>query len=711
MNIWGILEYTASVTIVGLLIWLVKLIFHDKLDARWHYFIWLVLLVRLAVPVHVRFIPTSLSVFQEIPVGKWVEMGRILAEKRGYGSLADGLFHVYLWGAALLGAFYLITWGVLRIQIGRSPRADEATRAYVDGVAAKYGLKSCGDIRVRPCASPYVCGILHPILVLPGREEQISAHPAAEKETGTPANSKADFPGEGASSGADMAELAGSRAELPEEVIVHELLHRQYKDVWVNLAVHGVRAANWFNPFIWLLTANLLRDGEALCDQRVLERCGRERARKYGELLIAMGEGRGNRIKVGTSNMAGSYRNMRTRLRRIRDFGGVPKRIGLATLCITIILAVAGVGSLAQEARRFEVPEVDSLKSLEKGLLYAQAYHAGTPQEAVYLFLRAYEEGNTLYRMAVMPEAEIPRYEEFAREWFERQDITTWAELSQEGDFPAYFPEATGLAESYGIYNMRYDETAGSATVCAVFPMEQEAAFAKWRLSLRKEEGWKVWLEEDSGIQAGEYRPEPLLYGSARLGDFLIESSAYNEGQFNQLGNLGRGAGYWVFWNGEDRGEEEEFPAFFSVEYKYREFYVTYLGEESLEGRKVKVVVGGDGNADFDWDPAQIREMAGDVDNVGATGGGGPVDRVVSVGGSERNAYDSGSYGDSQGNGGAIFDGTELMTGKPKLVYGAGSSFSQPGYCWKEDDKMRAYVRIYVDDVLAEEGEVWSVSP
>jgi len=51
MNIWSVLEYTAVISVVGLLILGMKRIFHDKLDARWHYFIWLVLLVRMIVPV------------------------------------------------------------------------------------------------------------------------------------------------------------------------------------------------------------------------------------------------------------------------------------------------------------------------------------------------------------------------------------------------------------------------------------------------------------------------------------------------------------------------------------------------------------------------------------------------------------------------------------------------------------------------------------
>lgn len=104
MDFWGILEYTVAVTVIGLFIWLVKLIFHDKLDARWHYFIWLVLLVRLLVPFRFGLISTPISVFQDIPLETWIEMGRILAEKGDMGKLSldwenSGCWELCCWEA------------------------------------------------------------------------------------------------------------------------------------------------------------------------------------------------------------------------------------------------------------------------------------------------------------------------------------------------------------------------------------------------------------------------------------------------------------------------------------------------------------------------------------------------------------------------------------------------------------------------------------
>ncbi|WP_300802976.1 M56 family metallopeptidase [uncultured Acetatifactor sp.] len=634
MDIWVIWEYSASVTVIGLLIWLIKLIFHDKLDARWHYYIWLVLLARVLVPVHVRPVPTPLSIFQEIPLGKWMEMGRILAQEKGYAELCGLLGRAYLWGAGLLGAFYLAMWAMLRLQVALAPKADRAVREYVEGIAAKYGCKGCRDIRVRRSPSPYVCGLVHPVLVIPGPDR-----PA----------------GRGCRRSGGEAPVPG----LPgEQVILHELLHKRHRDVLVNILVHGVRVVNWFNPLVWLLTAGVLNDSEALCDQRVLEHCGGEMARDYGELLIGMGTGR-NPVRIGTSNMAGSYRDMKIRIRRIRDFKRVPGKIGVVTLCITLILAVSAIGSAAEEGQGFPVPAIGSEKDLERALLYARCYHAHTPEEAVYLFLRSCRECSPVYRMAVMPEDEIPRYQEYAWAWFSGQDT--------EG-YPAYFPQETGIAWKYRVYNLACDKERGSAKVYAVSREREGRTSREWRLELAYENGWKVWLAEEAAAGEGEYVPEPMLGGSGQIGDFRIEVCGYNEGYFNGLDT--EGAGFFRYEDGQ--AAEEGFPQYFSTEYKWRRVQVFYLGEESLEGRTVKILT---------WDPAQNGEGSASWSLFGQ---------------------------DSQGNGSSVFDGGELTGGAPREIYGGGSGYSQPGYCWKEGDRIGACVQIYIDGELAEEGEVWS---
>ena len=673
MDFWGILEYTTAVTIIGLFIWLVKLIFHDKLDARWHYFIWLVLLVRLLVPFRFGLISTPISVFQDIPLEKWIEMGRMLAEKRGYGEVITGLGKLWMWGAVLLGGFYLVMWAVLRIRIARAPKADEDVRRYVDRAAGKYGLKSCSDIRILESSTPFICGVVRPVLVLP-------------EDWGTLSGKRVPIDGRMTEAGSDKPEDGESEVASSEAVIVHELLHKRFGDVLINLGIHLVRVINWFNPVIWILTSVIQNDSEALCDQRVLEYCGEENIRNYGETLIAMSEGkRRNYVKVGTSDMASSYRNMRTRIRRIRDFRRVPRGVGLVTLCIVLMLALAGIGSSARE-NGYTVSQIESKRDLEYALLQARCYYARTPEEAVYLFLRAFKEGNTVYRMSVMPDREVPQYEAFALEWFERQDIRRWAELSEAGGYPDYFPGETSAAESFRVYNLQYDEKEGSATVKAVFRGFDGPAFAVWELALTKEKGWKVWLESQSETTQGEYEPEALVSCSVRMGDFLVEMYGYNEGYYDELESFWGGSGFLHYQEGETQ-KEISFPDSFSQEYKYQEGYVTYLGEENLDGYMIKILVTKDKEEENEW---ILNQMGGIVDREY-----GRTDFSTGI------SY----YGEDSFTG---FYGRKLMTGEPRLICGGGSGYSESGRCWKKGDRIEAYVRIYVDGILREEGEVWS---
>lgn len=732
MNIWNILEYTAVISVVGLLILAMKWIFHDKLDARWHYFIWLVLLVRMIVPVDFDLVRTPLSVFQQIPVEKWLEKGRILADKQEMNALFELLGRVYLWGAVVLAVVYLVSWMTLWVKILRAPKADGETYAYVREIARKYGLKGCRRICVCDSNTPYIFGLIAPTLVLP-------------KEC----------------------------VKLKEEMIVHELIHLRCKDVFINLLLHVVRVVNWFNPFVWWLCAVVQNDSEALCDQRVLERCGQERATGYGEMLICMTAGRKYRpVKIGTSNMASSFRNMKTRIVRIRDFSRVPGEIGFVTFCITLMLIVAGIGSSAEEYSSLKTPVVHSEQDLERGLLEARCYHAPTPYQAVYLFLCSVKERNLFYRMAVMPEEYASGLEDFAKICFETDlvhdedygSVETW----DPEVYSPYFPMDMNDAEWFTVYNLQYDELSGQATVVA--GTSDLANYMEWELELIWEDGWKVWLAEESvkfkAENDGEYIPDPLLYGSAMLGDFKVEVRAFNEGHFNALDKGSK----WSYLSFKDP-EEDKFPQFFSMEYHTKCVYLAYLGDDDLTGKQVRVETAasleelaqvslGAGIKGAMMrlleEAAQKAEETGDkliledaqvlvseikaklmsdekltkeeMEEIGELLGISEGENDATEALDKRkymealirlnseNAeeyidwsdYLTTSFSSSDGRSYHTYSGEELMGAKIKLLSGGGGGHSEPGYGWTLDDVVGSYVRIYINGELVQEGSVWS---
>lgn len=736
MSIWSILEYTTAISIVGLLILGMKRIFHDKLDARWHYFIWLVLLVRMIVPVDFDWIRTPLSIFQQLPVEKWFEKSALLMEKWGYGEHVQLIWTVYLCGALALTAVYLISWLALGVKIMRAPEADAETYAYVQEIAEKYRLKGCKRIRICESNTPYIFGVFAPILVLPA-----------------------------------------NHVRPQEAIIVHELLHMRCKDVLINLALHVVRVINWFNPFVWMLCSMVQNDSEALCDQRVLERCGREQASEYGEMLIYMTAGRRpNPVKIGTSNMASSFKNVKTRIQRIKDFRSVPADIGFVTLCITLVLTVASIGSSAEEYNTLKIPVINSRRDLERGLLEARCYHAPTPHQAIYLFLRGTLERNLFYRMAVMPQEHVEGFENFAKICLEaglvnEEDygsVETW----DPEEYSPYYPKEMYELSAFTIYGLQYDEEKGSATVQAIFQMDDSGEdYAEWKLELTNEDGWKVWLTEETGrieeSANGAYVPEPLIYGCSMLGDFKVEIMGYNSGEFRALNNQW----YTTWFNQYPTATDEEFPLFYGWEIQNKRLYMTYVGDEDLTGRQIAVVSGG---VEDDVDTVSLVVEIKDVltrmleeakekaeetgDKLIVEDAQNLVNEVMAkVVGNERltradleeigkklgivveentdeqaditNEYLEvlkrldeipqedyvdwthtlyGSVSTSDGKSYQKYEGEELMSGKRNFLSGGGSGYDEPGHGWTAEDEISAYVKIYINGELVQEGYVWS---
>ena len=183
-NIWDFLNFTISASIVGLFLLLIKALFHDKLTAKWQYAIWIVLLVRLMVPVQNTIITSPLSLLGSVRLTEWMALLKMKAEtalqsvlSAPYGtvdysgdallawqsySFTDWLFMIYAAGVILLTLYYTVIYFGLRRRIGRGLPADDALSLMVQDTALRYNVKPCRNIRI--CAgfdTPFVCGIMN----------------------------------------------------------------------------------------------------------------------------------------------------------------------------------------------------------------------------------------------------------------------------------------------------------------------------------------------------------------------------------------------------------------------------------------------------------------------------------------------------------------------------------------------------------------------
>ena len=97
-------------------------------------------------------------------------------------------------------------------------------------------------------AAPMLAGLLHPVLLLP---EQ----PLAPKEL--------------------------------EYALLHELTHYRRRDIWLKALALWVRAVHWFNPLVWLMARAIEQDTELSCDEAVLRRLPPEEHAAYGKTILS----------------------------------------------------------------------------------------------------------------------------------------------------------------------------------------------------------------------------------------------------------------------------------------------------------------------------------------------------------------------------------------------------------------------------------------
>jgi bla regulator protein BlaR1 len=313
-NIWGFLAQTITATVAAALLLAVKALLADKLSPRWQYGVWAVLAVRLLLPVS-----TARGVLLPIPL--WVETWKSLAEQNlssAYSavytpfsvrwpiplwtarpeSVTDWLFVIYGAGVAAVLLWYALSYLRLRLLLRRGNPVSPEIQAQIQTVCDTYHLRPCRVITAAGLPSAFVCGVVHPVLVLP--------------EGTTP----------------------------DDKVLLHELLHVKYFDALQGMLWCVLRALHWCNPVLLFIFRRIGNDMESLCDQRVLERLTGEDRRTYGSILLSMANDRYPR-SFGTTSLSNGGKNIARRIAAIVRFKKYPKGMQLVSVCVAVAVVLA----------------------------------------------------------------------------------------------------------------------------------------------------------------------------------------------------------------------------------------------------------------------------------------------------------------------------------------------------------------------------------
>lgn len=314
-NLWAFLLQTLYVTGVGLLLLAIKTLLKDKLSPRWQYAVWSVLALRILLPAYTG------KHYVLLPLPLWVETAKVMVEPHWASaytnvyeatqvtspipwltgapvSLSDWLFLLYVVGVVVTLLWYLISWLRLCLLLRQGTPVPADVQEQIERIGKTYGCKTCRAIELPGLPSPMVCGVFRPVLALPKGKT------------------------------------------LDDHVILHELLHLNYKDALQNVFWCFCRTLHWCNPIVRLLLNRVGNDMESLCDQRVLERLRGEDRRNYGISLLAMANDKYPRA-VGTTSLSNGGKNIAQRIEAIVRFKRYPRGMALASVCVVVVLAAS----------------------------------------------------------------------------------------------------------------------------------------------------------------------------------------------------------------------------------------------------------------------------------------------------------------------------------------------------------------------------------
>ncbi|MDP4087196.1 MAG: M56 family metallopeptidase [Bacillota bacterium] len=132
-------------------------------------------------------------------------------------------------------------------------------------------------------------------------------------------------------------------------VFFHELAHIQRKDVGLNWLMHILLIINWFNPILWFAYICMREDQELACDAYALTFMEEEEKIPYGQTIISLLEHYSNLYQV--PSMANLSRNKRTLKRRIFMIKKFQKKsYRWSALGVVAVLAVSSVSLLNAHA-------------------------------------------------------------------------------------------------------------------------------------------------------------------------------------------------------------------------------------------------------------------------------------------------------------------------------------------------------------------------
>ncbi len=471
------LKVPVSLSLSGSLVILVLLLcgplLRGRVSRRWQYYVWLVAIFRLLLPLSPQASPIG-ALFREPEAPPAVQAASPYAAETvpARAETAPNPLHPVqpsvpppdpasagispaeaLALAWLGGALVLMVWRVsaylhfLRcLRAGRREVSDPALLDLLARTGEELKVRRPVELWENPlAASPMLLGLFRPRIVLPS---------AAVSET--------DF----------------------RCTALHELTHYRRRDLLYKWLVQLTVCLHWWNPLVWVMAREIDRACELACDEAVLRRLKPEERLSYGDALLrALESGGGYRAARGSVSLGESAELLKERLSAIMNFKKPSRWTALLSLVLAAALTTgaAAAGAYTGPAKRGASP----VKGTALPPLSAQASSSENLRlRSALLAERSYEEGDVAAFSIAVP-------------FLSQEEQTAFLERAYEDGSSAFF--------SVLVNHLDWDEATLDAWIARA--AKENAALCSILLKALDRDGELEALEKElEAKQAEEYK-------------------------------------------------------------------------------------------------------------------------------------------------------------------------------------------------------------
>jgi bla regulator protein BlaR1 len=154
--------------------------------------------------------------------------------------------------------------------------------------------------------------------------------------------------------------------EQLRHVLAHELGHLQRRDLWLHAGVAVLQSLHWFNPFAWYAARRVRAAAERCCDEWVLQRLSLKQGRDYADTLLRVLENPGRAWPLpGIAAMAESKADLTHRIRALAKWSALPRRWMFASASILAVLSFLALTVPGAEKRNSSDGKASPLPTAE----------------------------------------------------------------------------------------------------------------------------------------------------------------------------------------------------------------------------------------------------------------------------------------------------------------------------------------------------------